>query len=590
MAAYMDQTSDEDTDMSESELNDLHDYAEKFYEELKNGNHRVKVSEETFSCPYCRTKSVRDYTYDELLQHTSVVGKSRTRRIREKGQHLALAKYLENDVASGDAVVVNIPTKLADSGKYVAAGSFRPRNELKKRGFNPEQIRAVCNSSGHSGSALVKFNKDYCGYELKGFGYSDAIKFDKSYQEYHHGKKEWYAKSNNVKIGLYAWIAREEDYNLDNCVGIELRKYGSLTTVSETRKQAEKEGKLPPDIIGDENQQLDEMELTSGSSSVPFNNVLEQNGRLFRHFDEGVTYCCHFVYRALHIRNLMLHIFHFLTTLSVILSSLSVICTYRGYDRTRPKANQMADFEQQKTEENILKLVEDQKRQMESMCRRHILELENEKLKGTLNVLKHKGVMRMESKLKEKEEELEDLEALNQTLVMKERKSNDELQEARKELISFVRDMPGSAFIGVRRMGEIDGRPFVNAMKRKYNEEEAVVKATELCSLWTEYLKDPVWHPFKIRKVGGKHQEFIDDEDEKLKALKKELGDEVFDAVSKALIEMNEYNPSGRYITSELWNYNEGRRATLKEGVDLLVQRSFRRFVIKILFMYVSFS
>lgn len=32
--------------------------------------------------------------------------------------------------------------------------------------------------------------------------------------------------------------------------------------------------------------------------------------------------------------------------------------------------------------------------------------------------------------------ELEDLEALNQTLIVKERKSNDELQEARKELVN----------------------------------------------------------------------------------------------------------------------------------------------------------
>lgn len=38
--------------------------------------------------------------------------------------------------------------------------------------------------------------------------------------------------------------------------------------------------------------------------------------------------------------------------------------------------------------------------------------------------------------LREKEGELEDLEALNQALIVKERKSNDELQEARKELIS----------------------------------------------------------------------------------------------------------------------------------------------------------
>lgn len=53
---------------------------------------------------------------------------------------------------------------------------------------------------------------------------------------------------------------------------------------------------------------------------------------------------------------------------------------------------------------------------------------------GDMEILK-----KMDSMLKvlrEKEGELEDLEALNQTLIVKERKSNDELQEARKELIS----------------------------------------------------------------------------------------------------------------------------------------------------------
>lgn len=68
-------------------------------------------------------------------------------------------------------------------------------------------------------------------------------------------------------------------------------------------------------------------------------------------------------------------------------------------------------------------------------------------------------------------------------------------------------------------------------------------------------------------------QGFINDEDEKLKGLKKEMGDEVYKAVTTALIEINEYNPSGRYITSELWNYSEGRRATLKEGVEFLMKQ-----------------
>lgn len=76
------------------------------------------------------------------------------------------------------------------------------------------------------------------------------------------------------------------------------------------------------------------------------------------------------------------------------------------------------------------------------------LELEIEQLKGKLQVLKHwagddddevkKKVVEMMKDLEEKESEMVDLEALNQALVVKERKSNDELQDARKELISVI--------------------------------------------------------------------------------------------------------------------------------------------------------
>lgn len=74
------------------------------------------------------------------------------------------------------------------------------------------------------------------------------------------------------------------------------------------------------------------------------------------------------------------------------------------------------------------------------------LELEIQRMRGALEVIKHMGddtdtetKKRMDvirADLQEKEEELEDLDALNQTLMVKERKTNDELQDARKELIN----------------------------------------------------------------------------------------------------------------------------------------------------------
>ncbi|XP_034689176.1 factor of DNA methylation 4-like [Vitis riparia] len=280
--------------------------------------------------------------------------------------------------------------------------------------------------------------------------------------------------------------------------------------------------------------------------------------------------------------------------------------------------NMKATIEQKKAHENVLRLAEDQRREKEKLHKRIIelerkldakqaLELEIERMRGALQVMKHMGENRdmdmkikmdeIQEKLKEKEEELDDLEAQNQALVVKERKSNDELQEARKEIISYFKGRSGRAFIAVKQMGDLDTKPFQKAMKRKYSREEANEKALELCSLWEQNLTDSSWHPFKVITDKGNRktvfcsiflnvynimngllldvvtQEIIDEEDERLKDLQNEYGDEVYMAVTDALKEMNEYNPSGRYVVSELWNFKEGRKATLREGVgDILKQ------------------
>jgi gentisate 1,2-dioxygenase len=67
-------------------------------------------------------------------------------------------------------------------------------------------------------------------------------------------------------------------------------------------------------------------------------------------------------------------------------------------------------------------------------------------------------------------------------------------------------------------------------------------------------------------------QQILNEEDEELRNLKKEWGDEIYTAVVTALNELEEYNPSGRYVVSELWNFKEGRKATLKEVIAYIVK------------------
>lgn len=619
-------------DISESEIEE---YEDKSYEELKNGNHHVKTSGESFSCPYCSKKKKRDYLYKELLQHAIGVGKSSSekRSMKDKANHLALAKYLEKDIMDVDGpsggpskpkseaplgcdhdemfvwpwtgVVVNIPTELRD-GRYIGGSGSKLRDELTARGFNPIRVHPLWNYRGHSGCAAVEFNKDWPGLH-------NAMSFEKEYEADHHGKKDWIA-SNGRGSGLYAWVARADDYKAASIIGEHLRKIGDLKTISDIMaEEARKQSKLVSNltnVIEVKNKHLEEMKRIVSEASVSLNNLIEEKDKLHQAYNEEIRKI------QTSARDHFQKIFNDHEKLKLQLESHKRELDLRGRELEKREAHnenerkklceeieknvmknsslQLAAVEQQKADEKVYKLAEDQKKQKENLHRRIIqlekqldakqaLELEIERLRGTLNVMKHMGddgdmeiLKKMDSMLKvlrEKEGELEDLEALNQTLIVKERKSNDELQEARKELISGLKEMSGRAHIGVKRMGELDNKPFHEACKRKYGVAEPEERALELCSLWEEFLRDSEWHPFKVVEIEGKHQGVIDDNDEKLRSVRDELGDEVYTAVRTALIEINEYNPSGRYIISELWNYGEGRKATLQEGVAFILRK-----------------
>uniref|UniRef100_A0A7N0V370 Uncharacterized protein n=1 Tax=Kalanchoe fedtschenkoi TaxID=63787 RepID=A0A7N0V370_KALFE len=623
--------SEEDTDISDSEIEE---YEDTSYEELKNGKHQVKLSDAAFTCPYCSKNKKKEFAYKDLLQHASSIGKgtSQKRSARDKANHLALMKYLEKDLVSVNGlpksanvaeppsgcdqdegfvwpwvgVLVNIPRQWKD-GRYVGRSGSQLRDQLTARGFNPTRVNCLWNYQGFSGSAIVEFRKDWPGLH-------NALSFEKAYEANRHGKKHWLDTANRDS-DLYGWVARASDREGKDIVGDNLRTMGDIRTIADIiEEEARKQRRLVSNlnkVIEVKDMHLKEIQNKVSEATEALIKTVEERDRLYAHYNEELkkiqlSATEHSQKITKDHEKLKLQIEAQLRYTEEQREELKKrearnesetrkLKEETEMNKTKNNSLELASLEHKKADASVSKLAEDQKRQKEDLHKRiiqlerqinakHDLEIEIARLKGKLNVdrelatdgdiEKIKKVEQMMQELRDKEEDLEHVESLTQDLIVKERKSNDEVQDARKELINGLKDLglSGQKKIGVKRMGDLDSKPFHEALKRKWNEDEADERAMELCSLWQEYLKDPEWHPFKMVQVDGIHQEIIDEEDIKLKSLRKDLGEDVFIAVTTALKEINEYNPSGRYIITELWNYEEGRKAKLQEGVALLLK------------------
>ncbi|KAK2970280.1 hypothetical protein RJ640_021355 [Escallonia rubra] len=541
----MDYSSDEESDISDSEFSE---YADKPYEELRAGKYKVKGPNGTLRCPFCAGKKKQDYKYKDLHQHASGVGKgSSNRSAKQKANHLALARYLENDLENEaeqpQRVAAPIPTTQPNEqndlycwpwtgifvnvineqtiGKSVGSKDYWLAEFSR---FKPLDVEIFWDDQEEVGQAILQFDSDWTGFK-------NAMEFEKSFEADHHSKKEWSARESQAGSRIYGWLARADDYSADGPVGNYLRKKGELKTISNLVQEAVQDRNT---IVANLANEIDKRNENLDDLQIKYN------------------------------------------------------------EKTLNNSLQMASMEQKKADENVLRLVEEQKREKEEALKKILelerqldakqkLEMEIQELKGKLQVMKHLGdeddtavqktMKEMNEELEQKMDEMTDLESLNQTLVVKERQSNDELQEARKELIVGLSEMlSGRTNIGIRRMGEIDVKAFQQTCKERLRLEEAQIKASELCSLWQENMKNPDWHPFRVVLVGETATETINEDDEMLRGLKQEWGQDICDAVVTALKEMNEYNPSGRYVVSELWNFKEGRKATLKEVISYILK------------------
>ncbi|KAL1217333.1 Protein INVOLVED IN DE NOVO 2 [Cardamine amara subsp. amara] len=626
---------DEDSDISESEIDE---YGDKMYLNLKGGKLKVKLSPQAFACPYCPNKKKPSFQYKDLLQHASGVGNSNSdkRSTKEKASHLALVKYLQQDLADSaveaepsskrqkngnsiqdcdhdeklvypwKGIVVNIPTSRSLDGRRVGDSGSKLRDEYIQRGFNPTRVRPLWNYMGHSGTAIVEFNKDWNGLH-------NGLLFDKAYRVDGHGKKDW-LKKDGLKSGIYAWIARGDDYNGNTIIGENLRKTSDLKTIAElTEEEARKQQMLVQNLtqlVEEKNKHMKEIEELCSVKSKELNELMEEKEKnLVKHnqklndIQERTMSHIQKVFDDHERLKMQLELEK--KKLEIKGNELAKREAHNGIERmklaedleqnaSKNSSLELASMEQQKADEDVKKLAEDQRRQTEDLHERTMrlerqrdqkqaLELQIEQLKGELNVRKHmvsdgdaevvKIVENIYKDLTEKEEELSDLDKFNQTLILRERRTNDELQEARKELVNIMKEWKTN--IGVKRMGELVTKPFMDAMQQKYCQQDVEDRAVEVLQLWEDYLKDPDWHPFQRVKLENQEREVevIDDRDEKLRELKEDLGDGPYNAVTQALLEINEYNPSGRYITTELWNLKEDKKATLEEGVTCLLEQ-----------------
>ncbi|XP_031112199.1 factor of DNA methylation 1-like [Ipomoea triloba] len=121
------------------------------------------------------------------------------------------------------------------------------------------------------------------------------------------------------------------------------------------------------------------------------------------------------------------------------------------------------------------------------------LEMEIESLKRDINEMRQMNEERdlaakikltsIEEELKDKQEELDYFNNINNEFIIKQRCDNDQLLDARKALINGLNDARSN--ICVKRMGELDAKPFIRAAEQKYSKEEAPGKAldTAACSV-----------------------------------------------------------------------------------------------------------
>ncbi|KAK9141531.1 hypothetical protein Syun_010931 [Stephania yunnanensis] len=514
--------SEDDSEISESEINY---YVDKPYEQMRAGKYKVKISDNIFRCPFCQGKKKQDYVYKDLLQHATGVGKGSSNRSgRQKANHRALAKYLQEDLSCEPAfqeIIVkkeSIPKPPQQDDLFVWPWTgiiidhgIESRDEstsLMQKDLSKYRLAESQSKWDEENQILytvVNFCKDWTGFK-------DALAFEKTFEADHLAKKDWSERKENSGPGTYGWFARADDYKSEGPIGDYLRNNKCLKTISEIVQETTQEAQNIVANLTNEldvkNEDLSEWETKYNEQTISLHRKMEEKDFLQQAYNEAMRNLQRVAReRTRKILNENDSLKRELDTqrreVEERSKKLDKCHPMNGLEEEKNDVKNvslhLASMEQKKADENVLRLVAEQKREREDALRK-IFELEKQ--------LTQK-MKEMEKDLEEKVEEMNDMHSLNQTLLVKERESNDELQEARKVLIENLGDMLGNrTLIGIKRMGELESKPFLNACMQKYP-AEAVSKSVKLCSLWQEHVKNSKWYPFRVVSLReGEHQLF----------------------------------------------------------------------------------
>lgn len=546
-------------------------------------------------------------------QHTTGVGSAASRQGRDnvtrQSQLTAMdPQHVQNRddqfVWPWMGVLVNVPTEWKN-GRHVGESGNRLKERLSC--FCAQKVIPLWNYRGHTGNAIVEFGKDWIGF-------NSALAFENHFESEGYGKLDWKMRKHRGSQ-MFGWIARADDQKSPGPIGEYLQKNGDLKTISDVEdEETRKTDKLVANLAGEielKRRHVEELKCKYNETTTTLDMMMEQKDQILREYTEEIhrmqqiarAHSQRIIDENQKRRSELESKMQDLDSRSKQLDELAArsVSDRRKLEHEKEKNGvktnhlKMATLEQQRADENVLKLVEKHKLEKQAALDKIIkleqqldakqkLELEIKQLQGKLEVMKHmpgeeeseskKKIDELSDELQDKYDEMDGMESLHRTLLIKEQKSNEELQDARKKLIYGLQNITtGRANIGIKRMGELNLKSFVVALKSKFSIEDAEVTAAILCSKWQAEIENLEWHPFRVVMVDGRKMELLCEDDEKLHALKEEYGEEVYALVTKALLELNEYNPSGRCAVPELWNYKEGRKATLKEVFQYVLRQ-----------------